>query len=267
GQAKSNKAVTDAVNNGTVAINKEAANAAIDGALAEKNNSIDDAPNLTDEEKQSVKAQAKTAADDAKTAISNASTVGDVTTAKNTGVDNINKVSIPAQSDAKQKASANIDDVAKAAKQAIDETSGLTDDQKQTAKGQVDADAQAAKQAIGQAKSNKAVTDAVNNGTVAINKEAANAAIDGALAEKNNSIDDAPKLTDEEQQPLKAQPKTATVDAYSAINHASTNSDATTPKYTHIDNITQLSIPAQSDPKKKTSPNIDDVAKAAKQAI
>src|SRR5699024_4934301 len=80
-----------------------------------------------------------------------------------------------------KQADQNIDDVAKAAKQAIDETSGLTDDQKQTAKGQVDADAQAAKQAIGQAKSNKAVTDAVNNGTVAINKEAANAAIDGAL--------------------------------------------------------------------------------------
>src|SRR5699024_7764545 len=156
------------------------------GAPAGKNNSIDDAPTLTDEEQQSVKAQAETAADDANTAISNASTVGDVTTAKNTGGDNINKVSNPAQADAKQKASANSADVAKAAKQAIDETAGLTDDQKQTAKGQVDADAQAAKQDIGQAKSNKAVTDAVNNGTVAINKEAANAAIDGALAEKNN---------------------------------------------------------------------------------
>ncbi|WP_034533201.1 DUF1542 domain-containing protein, partial [Lactobacillus kitasatonis] len=66
----------------------------------------------------------------------------------------------------KKQALTNIDDVAEAAKQAIDKTNGITDSEKQAAKGQVDADAQAAKQAIGQAKSNKAVTDAVNNGTV-----------------------------------------------------------------------------------------------------
>ena len=80
GQAKSNKAVTDAVNNGTVAIDKDAANAAIDGALAEKNNLID-ATNLTAEEKKAVKEQAKKEADSAKTAISSASTVGDVASA------------------------------------------------------------------------------------------------------------------------------------------------------------------------------------------
>src|SRR5699024_5248484 len=154
--------------------------------------------------------------------------------------------SIPAQSDAKQKASANIDDVAKAAKQAIDETSGLTDDQKQTAKGQVDADAQAAKQAIGQAKSNKAVTDAVNNGTVAINKEADNAVIDGAMAEKNNSIDDAPNLTDEEKQSVKAQAKTAADDAKTAISNASTVGDVTTAKDTGVETINNIKVSTTS---------------------
>src|SRR5699024_7655651 len=258
GQAKSNKAVTDAVNNGTVAINKEAANAAIDGALAEKNNSIDDAPNLTDEEKQSVKAQAKTAADDAKTAISNASTVGDVTTAKNTGVDNINKVSIPAQSDAKQKASANIDDVAKAAKQAIDNTKGLTDSEKQAAKSQVDNDAKAAKGAIDKADSKDAVTTAVNNGTVAINKDAANAAIDGALAEKNNSIDTAPNLTDEEKKAVKGQAKTAADSAKTAISNAKTGTDVESAKKTGVDNINN--IPTTSATKEAAKKAIDQAA-------
>ncbi|PEG76591.1 hypothetical protein CP370_09665, partial [Lactobacillus sp. UMNPBX19] len=105
-------------------MNKDDANAAIDGALAEKNNSIDDAPNLTTEEKQAVKDQAKTEADSAKTAISNAKTVTDVESAKNTGVEKINQVSIPAQSATKQQALTNIDDVAKAAKQAIENTNG-----------------------------------------------------------------------------------------------------------------------------------------------
>ncbi|WP_143439215.1 DUF1542 domain-containing protein, partial [Lactobacillus crispatus] len=67
----------------------------------------------------------------------------------------------------KKQADQNIDDVAKAAKQAIENTNGITDSEKEAAKGQVDAAANAAKQAIGKADSNQAVTDAVNNGTVA----------------------------------------------------------------------------------------------------
>ncbi|PEG89829.1 DUF1542 domain-containing protein, partial [Lactobacillus sp. UMNPBX12] len=173
-------------------------------------------------------------ADSAKTAISNAKTVTDVESAKNTGVEKINQVSIPAQSATKQQADQNIDDVAKAAKQAIENTNGITDSEKKAAQDQVDADAKAAKEAIANAKSKQAVTDAVNNGTVAINKDDANAAIDGALAEKNNSIDDAPNLTTEEKQAVKDQAKTEADSAKTAISNAKTVTDVESAKNTGV---------------------------------
>ena len=267
GKADSNQAVTDAVNNGTVAINKDDANAAIDGALAEKNHSIEGAPNLTSDEKQAVKDQAKKAADSAKTAISSAKTVGDVASAKKTGVDNINQVSIPAQSAAKQQALTNIDDVAKAAKQAIENTNGITESEKQAAKGQVDADAQAAKEAIGKADSNQAVTDAVNNGTVAINKDDANAAIDGALAEKNHSIEGAPNLTSDEKQAVKDQAKKAADSAKTAISSAKTVGDVASAKKTGVDNINNVNVPTTSATKDAAKNAIDQAAKAKNDAI
>ncbi len=146
----------------------------------------------------------------------------------------------------KKQAEQNIDDVAKAAKQAIDNTNGITESEKQAAKGQVDADAQAAKQAIGQAKSNKAVTDAVNNGTVAIDKVSANAAIDEALAEKNNSIDAAPNLTAEEKQAVKDQAKTAADSAKTAISKASTVTDVESAKNTGVETINNIKVPTTS---------------------
>ncbi|MDM8290240.1 DUF1542 domain-containing protein, partial [Lactobacillus crispatus] len=146
----------------------------------------------------------------------------------------------------KKQADQNIDDVAKAAKQAIDNTNGITESEKQAAKGQVDADAQAAKQAIGQAKSNKAVTDAVNNGTVAIDKVSANAAIDGALAEKNNSIEGAPNLTSDEKQAVKEQAKKEADSAKTAISSASTVGDVASAKKTGVDNINNVNVPTTS---------------------
>ena len=155
-------------------------------------------------------------------------------------------MTIPTVSDVKQKASANIDDVAKAAKQAIDNTNGLTDSEKQAAKSQVDTDAKAAKEDIDKADFNDAVTNAVNNGTVAINKDAANAAIDGALVKKNNSIDAAPNLTVEEKQAVKEQAKTATDSAKTDISKASTVTDVESAKNTGVDNINKVSIPTHS---------------------
>ncbi|OXC36288.1 DUF1542 domain-containing protein [Lactobacillus crispatus] len=146
-----------------------------------------------------------------------ANQVKDLTKSVNDAVD-----ALDGDANTKKQADQNIDDVAKAAKQAIDKTNGITDSEKQAAKGQVDADAQAAKEAIDQADSNDAVTKAVNNGTVAINKDAANAAIDGALAEKNKSIDAAPNLTAEEKQDVKNQAKTDADSAKTDISKAST---------------------------------------------
>ena len=158
---------------------------------------------------------------------------------------------------AKEQADQNIDDVAKAAKQAIDNTKGLTDSEKQAAKSQVDTDAKAAKGAIDKADSNDAVTNAFNNGTVAINKDAANAAIDGALAEKNNLID-ATNLTAEEKKAVKEQAKKAADSAKTDISKASTVTDVESAKNTGVDTINKVKVPDTSATKDDANKAIDD---------
>ena len=238
----------------------------INTALAAKKAAIN-GTNLTAEEQSALVNKAQKLADAAIANINKATTNDAANTAKENGVQAINNMTIPTVSDAKQKALTNIDDVAKAAKQAIDNTNGITDSEKQAAKDQVDADAQAAKEAIAQADSNEAVTDAVNNGTVVINKDVANAAIDGALAEKNNSIDGAPNLTDEEKKAVKGQAKTAADSAKTDISNASTVAAVESDKSTGVDNINKVSIPAQSDAKQDAIKAINDAATAEKASI
>ena len=245
---------------------KTAAINAINTALADKK-AVINGTNLTDEEKSALVNKAQKLADDAIANVNKATTNDAVNTAKENGVQDIQNMTIPTVSDVKQKASANIDDVAKAAKHAIDNTNGLTDSEKQAAKDQVDADAKAAKEAIAQADSNDAVTDAVNKGIVAINKDAANAAIDGALAEKNNSIDAAPNLTDEEKQAVKDQAKTVADNAKTDISNASTVAAVESAKNTGVDNINKVSIPAQSKAKQDAIKAIDKALKQKTDAI
>ena len=321
--ADSTKAVTDAVNNGTVAINKDDANAAIDGALAEKNNSIEDAPNLTTEEKQAVKEQAKTVADSAKTDISNASTVGDVTTAqtngekainavaipttsatkddainaintalsakktaindtnltaeekstlvgqaqkladdaitninkattndavktaKDTGVQAIKNMPIPTSSKTKNDANSDLDTTADAAKKAIDETSGLTDDQKQTAKDQIDTAVGDAQENIKKASDNQGVADAKDAGKLAIDKVSAKAAIDAALNNKKSAIAKAP-LTAEEAKPLNDLVDQEADAAKAAIDDATTNAVVEAAKNNGVEKINNINVPTTS---------------------
>ena len=266
-KADSKDAVTDAVNNGTVAIDKVSANAAIDGALAEKNNSIDAAPNLTAEEKKAVKDQAQTAATNAKTAISKASTVGDVTTAQTNGEKAINAVEIPTSSKTKNDANSALDTAADAAKKAIDATSGLTADQKKTAKDQIDQAVTAAKDNINKASDDTGVAAATDAGKLAIDKVSANAAIDGALAEKNNSIDTAPNLTDGDKQSVKEQAKKAADSAKTAISNAKTVTDVESAKKTGVENIKNMPIPTASKTKNDANSALDTTAAAAKKAI
>ncbi|PEG95678.1 hypothetical protein CP360_11050, partial [Lactobacillus sp. UMNPBX9] len=127
-KASDDTGVADATDAGKLAIDKVSAKAAIDGALTEKNNSIDTAPNLTDEEKKAVKEQANKAADNAKSAINTAQDNDAVKKAQTDGVNNINGITVPTDSDVKKNANSDLAKTAAAAKQAIDKTSGLTAD-------------------------------------------------------------------------------------------------------------------------------------------
>ena len=170
----------------------------------------------------------------------------DVTTAQTNGEKAINAVEIPTASKAKNDANSDLDNTADAAKKAINETSGLTDDQKQTAKDQIDQAVTAAKDNINKASDDTGVAAATDAGKLAIDKVSANAAIDGALAEKNNSIDTAPNLTAEEKKAVKDQAKTAADSAKTDISNAKTVTDVESAKNTGVENIQNIKVPTTS---------------------
>ncbi|MQB95931.1 hypothetical protein DN440_09310 [Lactobacillus reuteri] len=256
-KASDDTGVAAATDAGKLAIDKVSANAAIDGALAEKNNSIDAAPNLTAEEKQAVKDQAKTVADSAKTDISNASTVGDVTTAQTNGEKAINAVEIPTASKTKNDANSDLDNTADAAKKAIDETLGLTDDQKQTAKDQIDQAVADAKENINKASDEKGVANATDAGKLAIDKVSAKAAIDAAVAAKKSKIAKAP-LTAEEAKPLNDLVDQEADAAKDAIDAATTNAVVEAAKNNGVETINNNNVPATSATKDDVNKAIDD---------
>ena len=276
-QADSNAAVTNAVNNGTVAINKDAANAAIDGALTEKNNSIDAAPNLTDEEKQSVKDQAQTVADSAETDISKASTVAAVESAKNTSVDNINKVSIPAQSKAKAAAIAEIYAELNKKLDAINNNLVLVTEEKDALTNEANTAADKAKDAINKAASNADVESEEDKGITNIQnvdnpaksqvKEADKAAVQAVADSKINAIDNAPNLTAEEKAELVKQVNDIASNAKVNIDNSSSSQSVETVRDNGISAINDVEIPTSSKTKNDANSDLDNTADAAKQAI
>src|SRR5699024_2176092 len=119
----------EAINNINVpdtSATKDAAKNAIDQAAKAKNDAID-ASNLTDEEKADLKKQVAGEVQKAKSNIDAATKDADVKTAQTNGEKAINAVEIPTSSKTKNDANSDLDNTADAAKNAIDETSGLTD--------------------------------------------------------------------------------------------------------------------------------------------
>ena len=134
---------------------------------------------MTTEENKAVRGKAKTAEDIAKTAISNASTVAAVESAKNTGVEKINNIKVPATSATKDDANKAIDDALDKKKREIN-NANLTDDQKQSLIDQAQNAANQAKENVRSASTDEDVQTAKNNGIAAIN----------GITVKSNSVDD-----------------------------------------------------------------------------
>ncbi|WP_152160869.1 DUF1542 domain-containing protein, partial [Streptococcus pneumoniae] len=112
--ATTNDGVTQAQNDGTTAVNnvdttpqaKPSAKAEIDAKVQDANNAIDQNPDLTDDERREAKKAVKDAADEAKANIDKATSAGELTTAKNNGLDKLNE---PHDASVKQKAKDDID--------------------------------------------------------------------------------------------------------------------------------------------------------------
>ncbi|CIW77453.1 surface anchored protein [Streptococcus pneumoniae] len=132
----------------------------------------------------------------------------------------------------------NINQIAKAKKDAIDGDNQLTNEEKKAAKDKVDAAADTAKQAVDAATTNDGVTQAQNNATTNSNsvdttphsKSNAKAEIDTKVEEANNAIDQNKDMTDDERREAKKAVKDAADKAKEAIDNATTDADVTRAK-------------------------------------
>ena len=239
---------------------KPAAKQAIEDAYNDKVAEIEKRPELTTEEKEAAKAEARAKAEAAKTAIDAAASNGDVTTAKEAGVATITPVEPKAE--VKPAAKQAIEDAYNDKVAEIEKRPELTTEEKEAAKAEARKLADAAKANVDKAKTDDAVATAEDKGTTKVDnvnpaakaKPAAKAAIDVALKAQEKAIDAKPDSTIEEKEAAKEEARAKAEAAKAAIDAAASNADVTTAKEAGVATITPV------EPKAEVKP-------AAKQAI
>ena len=226
--AAAQKIVNDAEDKGVADVTsvypiaKEEAKKAVADELAEKEKELDARKDLTTEEKEAAKKEAKDLAKKATDAINAQPAIADtsdkataaqtaVDTAKTTGVAEVKAVNPEAVK--KNVAKKAIEDALTAKNNAIDARDDLTPEQKTAAKEAAKAKADAAKDAIDKATTDADVDQAKTDGETAVAnvtpvaKEPAKQAIAKALEDKNAEIDKRTDLTDEEKATAKKEAK------------------------------------------------------------
>ena len=259
----------DNINNITIPTLVQKQQEAIDelnAARDAKNSAIDNATDLTTDEKNNLKDKVQAAYSNAVSNITSATTDEAVTTAKENGIAAIKDIEIPTKSQAKEQATTDLNTAVDDAKKAIDQDSNLTDEEKQAAKDQIDSDAKKAQEAIDNAKTDDEVKTAVDNGQLAIDKDVANAAIDNAVAGKKDEIAKSP-LTDEEKSALNNEVDQKAQDAKEAINNATTSEAVTTAQDNGIKNINDTEVPTESTAKEAAKKAIAEAAEVKNNAI
>ena len=265
--AKTDDDVKKAADAGTLTIDKDVANAAIDNAVAGKKAEIAKAPLTTDEAKalnDLVDQEAKAA----KKAIDSATTIPAVDDAKNTGVAAINDIAVPTTSSTKDQANQTIDDALANKIKEINDATNLSDKQKQDLIDQANEEAVKAKENIKNATSNEAVNKATTDGVDAIAnvtvpslddaKKDASQLIDDVLKQKEDEINNASHLTNQEKQDLIHQAQNAADEAKDKINQATTNDDVATERDAGAEKIANIVVPSLEDAKDKATKAIDD---------
>ena len=278
-EAINNSGVDEAKTNGTTTINaiqpevikKSEARQAIDDIARAKKAAIDQTPDATTEEKEAAKAKVDQAVTEAKGHINEAINNSGVDEAKTNGTTTINAIQpeVIKKSESRQA----IDDIARAKKEAIDQTPGATTEEKEAAKAKVDQAVTEAKGHINEAINNSGVDEAKTNGTTTINaiqpdvlkKAEARQAIDDAARAKKEAIDQTPDATTEEKEAAKAKVDQAVTEAKAHINEAINNSgvDETKTNGTTTINAIQPEVIKKSESRQA----IDDAARVKKEAI
>ena len=259
----------DNINNVTIPTLAEKQQEAIEelnAARDAKNSAIDNAADLTTDEKNNLKDKVQAEYSNAVANVTGATTDQAVTTAKENGINAIKDIEIPTKSATKDQATTDLNTAVDEAKKAIDQDNNLTDEQKQAAKDQIDSDAKKAQEAIDNVKTDDEVNTAVDNGKLAIDKDVANAAIDNAAAGKKAEIAKSP-LTDEEKADLNNKVAQKAQDAKDAINAATTPEEVTSAQESGIKNITNTKVPTESAVKEAAKKAVADAAEAKNNAI
>ena len=278
-QALKNENVDTAKINGTNFINaiqpeitkKIKAREAIDEVARAKKEAIDRIQDATTEEKEAAKAKVDQAVTEAKGHINEAINNSGVDETKTNGTTTINAIQpeIIKKSEARQA----IDDVAKAKKEAIDQTPDATTEEKEAAKAKVDQAVTEAKAHINEAITNSDVDEAKTNGTNTINaiqpdvlkKSEARQAIDNEVINKKTEIDNNVDATIEEKEAAKSKVDEAAVEAKNNINHTEINQAVDQAKEDGVTTVSHIQPNIVKKIAAKTA--IDEVARIKKEAI
>ena len=231
-----------------------------------KSSAIDNATDLTTDEKNSLKDKVQAEYSNAVSNITSATTDEAVTTAKENGIAAIKDIQIPTKSPAKEQATSDLNTAVDEAKNAIDQDNNLTDEEKQAAKDQIDSDAKKAQEAIDNATTDDEVNTAVDNGKLAIDKDVANAAIDNAVSGKKNEISKS-LLTDEEKAALNDEVDEKAQAAKDAINNAITPEAVSTAQENGIKKINDTEVPTESAAKEAAKKAVAEAAETKNNAI
>ena len=250
---------------------KPAAKQAIEDAYTAKVAEIEKRPDLTTEEKEAAKAEARKLADAAKANVDKAKTDAGVAVVEQQGTTNVADVDPVAK--AKPAAKAAIDAALKAQEQAIDAKPDSTKEEKEAAKEEARAKAEAAKTAIDAADSNADVTAAKETGVGTITpvepkaevKPAAKQAIEDAYTAKVAEIEARPELTTEEKSAAKAEARKLADAAKANVDKAKTDDAVATAEDKGTAKVENVNPVAKAKPAAKAA--IDAALKAQEKAI
>ncbi|MEZ7743280.1 DUF1542 domain-containing protein, partial [Gemella sp. 20925_1_85] len=234
-----------------VAVKKPEAKKAVDEALKAKEAEIDANNDLTAEEKQAAKEEAKKQADAAKQAIDEADTDIKVDVNSISGLSDVNSFS--PEPVKKSEAKKAIDAALEKKIEEIDARDDLTTEEKSAAKAEAENKANQAKEAIDGADTDikvdvnsvSGLSDVNSFSPEAAKKPAAKKAIDDALKAKEDAIDANDDLTAEEKTKAKAEAKAKADAAKEAIDNATTNAEveqAKTAGTTEVDSVNPLAV-------------------------
>ena len=254
-----------------VAVKKPEAKKAVDEALKAKEAEIDANNDLTAEEKQAAKEEAKKKADAAKQAIDEADTDIKVDVNSISGLSDVNSFS--PEPVKKPEAKKAIDAALEKKIEEIDARDDLTTEEKTAAKAEAENKANEAKEAIDAADTDikvdvnsiSGLSDVNSFSPEAAKKPAAKQAIDDALKAKEDAIDANNDLTAEEKAKAKAEAKAKADAAKEAIDNATTNAEVEQAKTAGTTSVDSVNPVAVKKPAAKQS--IDEALKAKNDEI